>query len=430
MSSSHRVLRIVTAVTAAAALTLSAAGTAQAAPTQDKKDDFVLPQAVSWVGGEDLISTKTLTDLPDGVKAPPKVKAAAWLVADLDSREILAAKNVHVPLRPASTLKLFTSLTIEPQLELDQVYTGREEDEAIEGTRVGIVKGSKYTVDDLFHGLLMASGNDTANALSNLIGGQAAAVTQIQAEATSLGAFDTVVRNTSGLDTKGQVSSAYDLALAGAAALQNETLAKIMVTPAYAFPNKGKSLSAKRKHYQIQNHNRLLGYLPGVMGVKNGYTTKAGSTNVAAAAHQGHHYIAVVLRSDGSVFTPSGDLLKWAFTYGQKANPVGRLVEPGELSAMTGPGIDVSAAQATSSPDSGAVDGMINGAGSDQLKAALPAANTVSTTQHMTRFWPLVLTLALLLVAAAFGLRPVLVNSRRSRARQVRRRQRDSRHLY
>ncbi|GAB6901393.1 D-alanyl-D-alanine carboxypeptidase family protein [Kineosporia succinea] len=427
MSTSHRPLRLPVVAVLATALTLIAAP----AQAKEKKDDFVLPKAVSWVGGESLISTKTLTDLPSGVAAPPKVNAASWLVADLDSREILAAKNVHVPLRPASTLKLFTSLTIAPQLDAEQVYTGTHSDEAIDGTRVGIVEGSRYTVDDLLHGLIMASGNDTANALGNLAGGQASAVAQMQRKATELGAFDTVVRNTSGLDAKGQVSSAYDLALVGASALQDEQLAKIMVTQSYAFPNKGTSLT-KRKHYQIQNHNRLLGYIPGIMGVKNGYTSKALGTNVSAASYQGHHYIAVVMRVKGSIYTPSGDLLKWAFKNGQKANAVGHLVEPGEVTAMTGPDIaPVSAAgePPVSTSPSATAGPVTDGSGSSALNAALPATPLSSTTQDMIRFWPLALTGVLLLGAALFGLRPVLAANRRARNRKARGQER-SRHRY
>ncbi|MBT0767964.1 D-alanyl-D-alanine carboxypeptidase [Kineosporia sp. J2-2] len=446
MSSSYRsrhALRLIAATAVASGLTLGtvvAPGAALAAPSPsstdsksstDGKKKFVLPEAESWVGGEDLIGTKTLTDLPAGVEQPPAPKSASWLIADLDTREILAAKNVHVPLAPASTLKIFTSLALAPELDTDQVYTGTTEDENIDGTRVGIVAGSRYTVDDLLHGLLMSSGNDCANALGNLVGGQSQATEMMRQKALEIGAFDTVVENTSGLDAKGQVSSAYDLALAGSQALENKQLAKIMTTQSYSFPDQGTSMGAKRKHYQTQNHNRLLGYLPGITGIKNGYTTSALGSNVASATYQGHSYIAVVMRTDGTVFTPVGDMLEWAFKNGQKANPVGTLVKPGELTAMTGPDVPASdgvvagvAPTATSSPESTEAErlaGDDDSGDGDDLKAALTGTRS-SDTRSVTRFWPLAAIAAVLFLLMVFGLRPLLASTRRSRSRGSRRR--------
>jgi serine-type D-Ala-D-Ala carboxypeptidase (penicillin-binding protein 5/6) len=408
MPSSHHRRRLLAVAAVITGLTLGSADFAHAAPLPKKK--FVAPQAKSWVGGKELIGTKLLVDLPAGVKPPPAPKAVSYLIADLDSREIIAAKNVHVPLAPASTLKVFTSLALAPELDREQVYTGTFEDANIDGTRVGVVEGSRYTVDDLLHGLLMSSGNDCAHALGNLVGGNAAATELMRAKANQLGAFDTVIRNTSGLDAKGQVSSAYDLALAGAAALQDKQLAKIMVTPSYAFPDQGKALGGKRKRYQTQNHNRLLGYTPGVTGIKNGYTSKALGSNVASATYQGHSYIAVVMRVDGPVFTPTGELLEWAFKNGQKAGSVGTLVKPGEMSAMTGPGIIDTTDE------------------SNSLAAAPePSATAGDLSAALLKFWPVVAVATLLMGAVVLGLRPVLANSRRSRARKMRARQQRSR---
>lgn len=423
MSSSYR-SRLLPIAVVTLGLVLGSAGIAEAAPTPKKKK-FVVPEATSWVGGQELIGTKLLLDLPSGVKKPPAPKAASWLVADLDSREIIAAKNVHSPLAPASTLKVFTSLALAPQLDRKQVYTGTFEDANIDGTRVGIVEGSRYTVDDLVHGLLMSSGNDCANALGNLVGGNTAAVELMRAKALELGAFDTVIANTSGLDAKGQVSSAYDLALAGSAALEDEQLAEIMVRPSYPFPAQGKSLGKKRKRYQTQNHNRLLGYLPGVTGIKNGYTSKALGSNVASATYKGHRYIAVVMRSEGPVFTPTGELLEWAFKYGQKANSVGTLVKPGELLAKTGPGIAEVTPEPTPKPSSFSAAQVTDPpAVSDDLQAALPASSSLNQQNPALRFWPIVAVTTLLLGAVVLGLRPVLASSRRSRARKMRARRR------
>jgi len=429
---SRRLHRALAALAAIAAVTLGPAGSAEATTAgratplngslttaADKKKSTV-PEAQSWVGGKNLISTKEQLDLPDGVPDPPVPDSTSWLIADLDTREILAAKNVHVPLAPASTLKIFTSLAIAPELDADQVYTGRTADEEIDGTRVGIVAGSKYTVNDLLHGLLMSSGNDCANALANLVGGMSSATELMRQEAQELGAFDTVVHNTSGLDAKGQVTSAYDLALAGSAILQNKQLAKILVTESYSFPAEGTSLGSSRKTFSTQNHNGLLGYLDGVTGIKNGYTTSALASDVASATHNGHSYIAVVMRTESSVFTQAGDLLTWAFDYGQKADPVGTLVEPGELSAMTGPNVVATTDPADTDTDTAAGDDdadtaqtqVAGGSGSGGLQAALSSG--AGAVEHgMIRFWPLLAVVVLLLMLGGFFvLRPVLAGGR------------------
>src|SRR5919202_1052090 len=115
--------------------------------------------------------------------------------------------------------------------------------------------------------------------------------------AQSLGARDTVVRNTSGLDAPGQVSSVYDLALFGRALLRDPGLAAIVRTTTYAFPSSGKRTGkGARKTYQIQNHNRLLLNYKGTTGVKNGYTSTAGASFVVSATRGGHSYVVTIDR--------------------------------------------------------------------------------------------------------------------------------------
>jgi len=391
------------AVALTAQLTLGPAAATAASAAKPKP--FVLPKASSWVGGQRLIGTGVLTDLPAGTKRPPVPKeAASWLVADLNARTVLAGRGVHVPLAPASTLKIFTALALAPKLDPKTVYTGRPDDAAIDGTKVGIVPGSKYTVNDLLHGLLMVSGNDCANALGNASGGVPTAVKAIQAQARALGAFDTVVRGPSGLDARGQVSSAYDLALGGSAALLNPQLAAIMTTPTYRFPGKGKSLGAKRTRFQTQNHNRLLGQFPGTIGVKNGFTTKARGTFVGAATRNGHTYLAVSMRSATSTADVAG-LLDWAFQYGSKARAIGTLVKPGELSAMTGPSVPAPTPRAPAPTPSAA-----GSSGSPRaLQAALPTSSTnLAGMAYLEnpKFWMLVVSFMTVTLCFLIGRRP------------------------
>lgn len=328
-------MRAIAGLVGAGLLVLAPAAPAPAAPPTPVPTPTPTQTPVSVpgpvVGGERLGREGVQRDLAPGVPAPRAPRATAWLVADLDSRQVLVASRAHRPLAPASTLKIFTALALAPALDPGTVYTAVDADAAVDGTKVGLAPGSRYTVDDLLHGLLMSSGNDCAHAIGRLSGGQAAAVARIQSQAQELGALDTVVRNTSGLDAPGQVSSAYDLALAGSAALAEPRLARLMRTTAYPFPGRGHRIGHGRKHFQIQNHNRLLRLVPGATGVKNGYTRAARASLVGSATHRGHRYLVVVLRSAGSIWTAAADLLQWAFRYGDRAAPVGVLVGPGDV---------------------------------------------------------------------------------------------------
>ena len=401
---------------AGAAVPASAPSVALLASGPAKPKPFPLPTASSWVGGKDLIRTSVLTDLPAGVAKPKSPKAASWLIADLDSRTVLAGQRVHVPLAPASTLKIFTALALASRLDPAKVYTGQDADAAIDGTKVGIDPGSTYTVNDLLHGMLMSSGNDCANAIGTLVGGTAKATALMQDEALALGAFDTVPRTTSGLDAKGQFSSAYDLALAGSAALADRQLASIMKTTAYRFPGIGKTLSKKRKRYQIQNHNRLLRNYAGSIGVKNGYTVAARGSFVGAATRHGHTYLVVVMRAEGSPWHEAADLLDWAFANGSRARPVGTLVRPGELTAKIGPAI---ADQTLSTPGPTAAGATDSGSTGDSLRGALPAAQAQLSRPVLDTWIGKVLlvvaALALLAIAVLLGRRPVLAARGRSR---------------
>src|SRR4051794_12283951 len=113
----------VVALTAQSSLTAAPAAASVAVPVTAKPKKFTMPVAVSWVGGKRLIGTGVQTDLPAGTKSPPvPKKAASWLVADLNARTVLAGRGVHVPLAPASTLKIFTALTLAPKLDPKAVY--------------------------------------------------------------------------------------------------------------------------------------------------------------------------------------------------------------------------------------------------------------------------------------------------------------------
>jgi D-alanyl-D-alanine carboxypeptidase (penicillin-binding protein 5/6) len=280
------------------------------------------------VGGAALDKAGVVTDLPAGVPEPPAPTAEAWLLADLESGDVIASSGAHTPLAPASTLKVLTALALLPQLDTKRPYVARAADASAEGSSVGLVTGSRYTVNDLLHGLMLGSGNDTASAFATLAGGLDKATTTMTEKARELRAEDTVVRNTSGLDAPGQVSSVYDLALIGRAALADPTLGKVMATAGYRFPAEGTALDGERERFEIQNHNKLLYNFDGATGGKTGYTDAARHTYIGSAERNGRRYVVTMLKGEGRLWQQAGVLFDWAFGPGAKAEPVGTLVEP------------------------------------------------------------------------------------------------------
>jgi D-alanyl-D-alanine carboxypeptidase (penicillin-binding protein 5/6) len=175
--------------------------------------------------------------------------------------------------------------------------------------------------------------------LAALNGGWRTTAARMQAKARSLGALDTRVVSPDGYDTPGQVSSAYDLAVFGRAGLRNAEFARYCGTAVASFPGGGGWA------YPIRNTNRLLtgadgvDPYPGLIGIKNGYTSKAGNTLVAAARRGGRTLVVTVLnpRAGGghAVYEEAGELLDWGFGAAGRVEPVGSL---DGLRARPGPG--------------------------------------------------------------------------------------------
>ena len=213
----------------------------------------------------------------EGASALPNVATKGWVLADMDSGEILAMQDPDRKLRPASTLKLLTALTVAPRLAPEQPYRAVKADEVAEGNRVVLYNGLTYKVSDLLHAALLPSANDAAQALARANGGIDVTVEQMNAEAARLGAKNTTVKNPSGLDADGQFTTAYDLALIGRAAFANPEIASYLKLRSVEFP--GKREGGKRVIYPIYNHNRTVNDgFEGSLGGKSGFTSQARRT--------------------------------------------------------------------------------------------------------------------------------------------------------
>jgi D-alanyl-D-alanine carboxypeptidase (penicillin-binding protein 5/6) len=293
------------------------------------------------VGGVQLARRGIIVNLAPGVPPPPAVPARSWVLADMTSGMIVAARAPHARLLPASTLKTLTALTLIPTVAPDRRIVATDADVRADGTRVGMLAGSSYTAGQLFQGLLMASGNDAAYALAR-VGGGAGGVPQtlrlMNARAAQLGAFDTVARDPAGLDRPGQSSSAYDLALIGRAAMQLPDLRRYVTTKQVSFPGGTAPDGKVRRAFLINNHNRLLYNYPGTIGIKNGYTLAAKQTFIGAASRGGHTYLFTEMAGTNASWRPTAALLDWAFAHGTQLAAVGRLVQPGSTARPSTPG--------------------------------------------------------------------------------------------
>lgn len=307
-----------------------------------------LDAAHARVGGDALATTGLA--IPSGAEAPPKLTASTWLVADLDTGQVLGACNAHGYETPASVQKVLLAATMIPKLDPKQVVRVAREDLDIErgSSAVGLLDGGKYPIETLWYGLLFDSGNDAANVLARVGGGdkgRAGGVAAMNAEARHLGAFQTHAVTPSGLDGPGQFTSAYDLVLIARAAFALPDFRKYVAARTAKIPPQPPK---DTRGFQIQNDNGLLQKYPGALGGKSGFTTLARHSFVGAAKRGDRTLVAAVLGAEARPIRASeqtGVLLDWGFAQQPDAS-VGRLVEPGELDPKPTPSQDRQAAAA------------------------------------------------------------------------------------
>ena len=264
--------------------------------------------------------------LPAKAKPLPKgISARGWVIADLDTGDVLAARNPHGRYPPASTLKWLTALTLLPKLDKHKRVICSYADVDVDGTRVGLVQNGRYSVDLLFQAMLMASGNDAANTLARVAGSVPSTVAAMNATARSIQAYDTHAATPSGLDGPHQLTSAYDLALIGRADLARADFRKYTAQKLGTIPAQGTKYHA----FQFANDNKLLYNYPGAFGGKNGFTDAAHHSFIGAAKHGDRRLIVTMMYGEhkpDNISAQAGRLLDWGFALPRTAAPVGSLV--------------------------------------------------------------------------------------------------------
>ncbi|MFL0276774.1 D-alanyl-D-alanine carboxypeptidase family protein [Mycobacterium sp. SMC-19] len=253
---------------------------------------------------------------PIGSAPVPIGPAPNWLIADLDSGQVLAEQNGYAVTPPASTIKVLLALVVLDELNLDDTMVATPADTHVECNCVGVKADHSYTARQLLEGLLLVSGNDAANALADMLGGPEAAVAKMNAKAGAVGATDTHASTPSGLDGPGGpgASTPHDLAAIFRAAMANPVFAEITAQPAASFPTD----SGDRP---IVNMNELLARYPGAFGGKTGFTDAARKTYVGGAARDGRRLVVAMMyglihEGGPTYWDQAAALLDWGFAQG------------------------------------------------------------------------------------------------------------------
>ncbi|MDV3127220.1 D-alanyl-D-alanine carboxypeptidase [Mycobacterium sp. 21AC1] len=241
---------------------------------------------------------------PAGAQAIADGPAKAWLVADLDTGQVLASKDPNGSYAPASTIKPLLAMVVLDHLRPDNFARANQSHTRVECSCVGLKPGQPYTTRQLLEALLMVSGNDAANMLADMLGGQRVAVAAMNRKAASVGARATRANSPSGLDGPGweSVTTPHDLAVIYRAALRYPLIAHIMRQPSAQFPGK-----------TITNQNELLTRYPGDLAGKTGYTDLARKTYVGAAQRGNHRLVVVQMYGTGDLYGQAINLFDWGF---------------------------------------------------------------------------------------------------------------------
>ena len=246
----------------------------------------------------------------DRVEAASLTSARGMCVMEQSSKRVLYQKDMDTMRANASTTKIVTAITvIQNCSNLDEVITVHDKSIGVEGTSIYLRKGEQISVRDLLYGLMLRSGNDSAVALAYHVGGTEENFVNMMNElCTKIGTKNTHFSNPHGLDEDCHYTTAYDLALVTSYALNNPIFAEIVKTKQHTIP--ATNISETR---YLTNKNRLLNSLDGCVGVKTGFTSRAGRCLVSAITRNGITIVCVVLNC-GPMFEESVALLNKAYS--------------------------------------------------------------------------------------------------------------------
>lgn len=237
--------------------------------------------------------------------ADPEVFARSILVVDRASNVTLWEHNADLRVPPASTTKMMTALVAMDKFPLEQIITVTKSYKI--GQTVGFKPGDKVSVEQLLFSLLVYSGNDAAEILAESYeGGRGAFIAAMNTKTLELGLKNTHFANPTGLDEANHYSTARDLAILADIAMKKIEFAKIVSSESTVIALEN------NQEYVLKNVNQLLGKIPGVLGVKTGFTEGAGQSLVTLVSRNDHEVILSVLGS-GDRFMETEKLIDWVY---------------------------------------------------------------------------------------------------------------------
>jgi D-alanyl-D-alanine carboxypeptidase (penicillin-binding protein 5/6) len=245
---------------------------------------------------------------PSPASADPNPSAAAALVMDGATGDILYEKNAHIPLPMASTTKVMTGLLGVERLRPHEIIQVSAYAATMSPSKLYLRPGDLLRADDLLQAILLKSANDASAALAEKISGSETAFAQLMTRrARELGALNTHFENASGLPSDDHYSTVYDLAVILRYAMQRPDFAEIMQM-------KTASIESMAGHaWTVRNHNRLLWTFPGALGGKTGWTRAAGHCYVGMVEHGSRTLIVSVLASS-RLWSDVNELLIYGFS--------------------------------------------------------------------------------------------------------------------
>jgi len=236
----------------------------------------------------------------------PIVSAQSVMAVDLVSGVTLYEKNPNKALLPASTTKILTALVALDTYTLDQVL--RVNKVNVVGQKMGLVVGEEITFIDLLSGLLIYSANDAAEVLANNHpDGRTAFIDLMNKKVNDLGLTNSHFTNPVGLDDGAQYSTTRDLVIVAKYAMKNPIFAELVSTKEKIV----KSVDDKFVH-RLVNLNKLLGDVPGVMGVKTGWT-EAARENLVTYVDRDDRKVMIVVLGSSDRFGETRELIEWIY---------------------------------------------------------------------------------------------------------------------
>lgn len=241
-----------------------------------------------------------------GIYPGGEVSAGGVVIEDVDSGVILYQRNSYEPFAPASTTKILTALVALDAYDLDDVLTVKTLQNS--GQTMKLVAGERMTMENLLYGTLIQSGNDAAYALAeNYPGGVEAFITAMNEKAKQLHLTQSHFTNPVGFDDPNHKMTPMDLVRLATVALLNKTIAKMVAIPQITISD-----VTHTYFHSLTNVNQLLGKIPGVGGIKTGWTEEAGENLVTLVERGGRRIIIVVLKSRDR-FVDTTKLIDWVF---------------------------------------------------------------------------------------------------------------------